>query len=616
MDPEQIERYRELLGRLAEPGDNPLTDAELVELGELSVEYGESLADTDTDDAVAEIVAAADAAGAVRAEQGVREQAGADRAAARDAALARLNGDDADTPADGDTPADADTPADGGADETPAEPVAASGRPGAQHAANNARPAVARPAGRRPPGGQLAQRNRPETPSPTQVRPAALVAAAQHPTLAQGAVIDDMGVLARSVFDAYRSGIGPGRTNIARTVRDFPEDRILSGDAEGNSRRLGAVLDAPAGLLGPRALVAAGGLCAPAQVEYEVPVIGDTGRPVRDFLTDFHADRGAVKWRDPISPAQLDDSAGVWTMGMDAANAASREAGDDPVVPVKVCATVDCPDEETHELRAVWSCVEFRNVTARFDPEGTAATIRAAQIVWARRAENLLLADIEAFCNVVLWSKKLGAVRDFLAMLDHLRSYSEQIDRVAEGVRFRVLAPRWLRRQMVLDVTRMTHTSNFDSLRIADAILTRWLDDAGASCGWYWDGLSAAAAPGGGFTPPAAPPNFNPAGNQFYTPLSGAAFLPGGAGLPIPKFPDKAAVYVYYEGDVLMGDGGTLDLGLVRDSALNASNAYLMFHESWEAAWHRGAHPAYKVAFQGEAIGSSSAPIDLTAFDD
>lgn len=36
------------------------------------------------------------------------------------------------------------------------------------------------------------------------------------------------------------------------------------------------------------------------------------------------------------------------------------------------------------------------------------------------------------------------------------------------------------------------------------------------------------------------------------------------------------------EGSFAVADGGTLDLGLVRDSALNATNDAMFFSESWE----------------------------------
>ena len=40
--------------------------------------------------------------------------------------------------------------------------------------------------------------------------------------------------------------------------------------------------------------------------------------------------------------------------------------------------------------------------------------------------------------------------------------------------------------------------------------------------------------------------------------------------------------YMYAEGSFMWLDGGTLDLGLVRDSTLNASNDYSIFGETFE----------------------------------
>jgi hypothetical protein len=48
------------------------------------------------------------------------------------------------------------------------------------------------------------------------------------------------------------------------------------------------------------------------------------------------------------------------------------------------------------------------------------------------------------------------------------------------------------------------------------------------------------------------------------------------------EFPDTFAWYLFSEGSFLFLDGGTLDLGIIRDSTLVNTNDYKMFVETFE----------------------------------
>src|SRR5207237_862330 len=50
----------------------------------------------------------------------------------------------------------------------------------------------------------------------------------------------------------------------------------------------------------------------------------------------------------------------------------------------------------------------------------------------------------------------------------------------------------------------------------------------------------------------------------------------------LTDFPDEVIWYLFAEGTFSFMDGGTLDLGLVRDSTLNAANDYQTFVETFE----------------------------------
>jgi hypothetical protein len=48
------------------------------------------------------------------------------------------------------------------------------------------------------------------------------------------------------------------------------------------------------------------------------------------------------------------------------------------------------------------------------------------------------------------------------------------------------------------------------------------------------------------------------------------------------EFPDSFVWYLFAEGSFLFLDGGTLDLGIIRDSTLVGTNDYKMFVETFE----------------------------------
>jgi hypothetical protein len=48
------------------------------------------------------------------------------------------------------------------------------------------------------------------------------------------------------------------------------------------------------------------------------------------------------------------------------------------------------------------------------------------------------------------------------------------------------------------------------------------------------------------------------------------------------EFPDTFVWYLFSEGSFLFLDGGTLDLGVIRDSTLVGTNDYKMFVETFE----------------------------------
>jgi len=352
----------------------------------------------------------------------------------------------------------------------------------------------------------------------------------------------------------------------------YPEDRQLGSNVDTNTARIDAATSREALVAAGQAaaaggaLVAAGGLCGPIEQLNDVPVLGSTARPVRDALANFGADRGGVQWREHLSFGDFAGAVGFWTLDDDEA-----VTGDPATEPkTKPCLVVECPGQAEAYVEAITLCLEFSNVTSRFDPEGTAANIAAAQIAHARIAENRLLAQIGALSTTVTGGEVLGAVRDLLTFLDHLIAQYRSFYRLDDAIALHMVLPLWVRNMIRADLTRGM-AGDLEALAVAEARIAGWFQARGVNITYHLDGLPArVAAPG---VAPAIPA-------QVY-----GAFTPGGA---VAAFPASIEALLWVEGDMLHLDGGTLDLGVVRDSSLNTVNRYKTFSESWEGVAHRG----------------------------
>ena len=77
------------------------------------------------------------------------------------------------------------------------------------------------------------------------------------------------------------------------------------------------------------------------------------------------------------------------------------------------------------------------------------------------------------------------------------------------------------------------------------------------------------------------------------------------------EFPASVVWYLFSEGTFLFLDGGTLDLGLVRDSTLNGTNDYKIFLETFEGVAKVGLE-SLKVTSPVNLWGATAATVDTT----
>lgn len=344
--------------------------------------------------------------------------------------------------------------------------------------------------------------------------------------------ISDIG---KAVFDKWKATKGSrvdGKIPVATIRAEFPESRRIGlGTPEADMRVI-------QNLVSPQALTASGGICAPAPVRYEFDGVGSDVRPIRDVLPRFDANRGAVQvFRTPGLGA-VADALGVHTNADDIAGNS------------KNVLVVNCPEPTTCTVQAITRILQFGNFMGQYFPELTDEYLRLANVAQARLAENELW---DAMCDqsTAITSGSdaaLGAIPDFLAALARAGASYRSRHRVSEETVLRAIAPSWL-----LDLLRV------DGARRAPGDATLSLSNAQIR-GWLTNyNINLVLSPDGG----------------------GQVFGAQGDGALI-NWPDTVETLLYPEGAFIFGDGGSLDLGIVRDSTLNNTNDFQVFAETME----------------------------------
>lgn len=547
-------------------GVDPLTDEELSTLLSALAALGE-----DDTAPVELIVQAADAVGLIRAENTNRDAAAAEQAAEREAAVALLRGeteaaqgDEPDGDTDGDEPDGGegdDAPADG--DDPPAEGEGAEGE-------REGEPVLAsgRPAGRRVSRAELARRRpRQAQPDPREGESdeSPIVFAHGVPGLHGGQLAsgtDEVDRALERTRDSFR-----GSTRVANGIREeirvatvqgqFPPERRLCDDdgeplAPGMvSRRIRDAIEA--GVEDTRTnrggMVAAGGLCVLPTPLYNITTFGDARRPIRDqALVSFQATRGGVTdLTPPTLPAILtgdtDAAISEWT----AQNDIDAIGGS----PVKPCQRVVCGAQRTTQIYAVTNCLTVGNFLARTYPELQNAWTTLAAVAHARFAEALLFARLQQLATTTTntttdWS----ASRDVLAVLDQTAAGLRSRHRLAMDFPVVVILPETLLTVMRIDISRQMPVGTLrETMALAMAEITAWFSARNITPVWSPD-VNAMSGPQGVSALSALPPTIN---------------------------------YVMYPaGTFIHLDGGELDLGVVRDTTVNATNDFQIFSETFE----------------------------------
>lgn len=382
----------------------------------------------------------------------------------------------------------------------------------------------------------------------------AITAGADIPGYTAGSHINDMSEVAQAMekrlHSLRRVNGGDGEQHIvASFATQYPESRTLTTDPEANALKVNAVV-------GPEALVASGGHAAPFEVKYDIFGLGSTtDRPVRDALPKFQADRGGIRFVTPPTLVRYsggtsydyDTAVGVWTAANDSATTPSPAS--------KSSLTVAAAAENTVATDAVTLQLQFGNLMTRAYPELIARHNELALVQHAREAELNLISKIDtastsvnAHVATTEAANLIGFARDFLVQVRKASVAYRSRHRIDAGTRLKAIVPAWIYDAMAADLA--LNMPGDGNLGAGEAEIKGYLGGSNVDMVGSLDLNSFGAQQG-----------------------SAAKLL---------EFPDSITWYLFAEGSFLFLDGGTLDLGIIRDSSLVGTNDYKMFIETFE----------------------------------
>jgi hypothetical protein len=292
------------------------------------------------------------------------------------------------------------------------------------------------------------------------------------------------------------------------------------------------------------ALTASGGICAPVAPYYQLAYISTMQRPVRDSLVGFIADRGGIRYVPPPFLAEITTGVGVISAAQDKAGGSTG---------TKTCQTLICPASVEVDVNSIFHCFEGGNLGQRAFPEQASQFSQLILTQHARVAETALLDQIKAGSTAVTGqSSVLGAISSLLNDILTAAAAYRSNNRMVDDAPLQVILPAWTGDLLVIDLIQ----SQFQRFAYNQDGIEQLLGTFNIRVTYTLDGPSDGLG--------------QVLGRQAV-----------GAMTPLPT---KIEWPLFHPGAWLFVDSGVLEIGIVRDSILNATNSYQVFGESWEAA--------------------------------
>jgi hypothetical protein len=324
------------------------------------------------------------------------------------------------------------------------------------------------------------------------------------------------------------------------------------------------------------ALTAGGGWCAPNSIVYDFFNIADAPAYLLDLPT-VGVTRGGLQW--PVSPAIGDvffqaggsnPASGFGNFAFSFANTSDpwlwSEADDQATVTGSVnkpTLRVPCSTFTNGRLEAYGLTLTAGNLTDSAYPEQTQNFLKLLRAAYAHAINARLISLVDSASTVGV--TPLGLATDSaasripnavaLGAADYRNRFAMRDDAVLE-----VIMPFWVRQVIRADLAWKPGVNNFDLLSVSDAQIDSLFTDENVRVQWVSDYQVRATN-----TP--------------------------GAATPMTVWPVTVNFLMFAAGTFLHGQGMSLDLGVVRDSVLNAENDFT-------AAWAEETHMIAKVGHE------------------
>jgi len=402
--------------------------------------------------------------------------------------------------------------------------------------------------------------------------PVAIVAGADIPGLSAGQPIENgkLGVakaFTERLHTLRRANGGDGEQHtVASFATLYDNAHTLDGTPEENASKMSEAVEEYA-----EALTASGGYGTPLPQRYDIFGFGTDARPVKESLPKFQADRGGISYIEPPVLTDYADAVGVWTPDMDEASAGNGGSGSDVV---KNLLVVQGAQIRTAEIDAITLQLQIGNLLTRAYPELVARHNELALIQHARLAEKTILAKIGAGSTAVTQAQQIGLARDFLVTVRRTATQYRSRHRLPLETRLQAIIPNWVLEAIASDLT--LQMPGDDTLGVGHGEIRGYLSGSNVTFTASYDQ------------------------NEFDAQTPGA----------LDGWGTNFVWYLFSEGTWLFLDGGTLDIGIVRDSALVGTNDYRMFVETFEGVAKIGIE-SLKVTQTFKVSGAASALEDI-----
>jgi hypothetical protein len=392
------------------------------------------------------------------------------------------------------------------------------------------------------------QARAPEVKGPRSDRESVLVASADIPGFAQGSRLTDMNQLVAAAHARVRTvgvttrGQDAPRYTVASLNRQFKYNL----DRQATPQQISDVLTAATNV---DALVAAGGWCAPSEISYDLfNIVCEDG--MLDLPT-VGINRGGIRF--PISPdfSSLSGNAALWRWNETqdiAAVTGTDQSG------TKTCGRVPCATFTEERLECDGVCLTVGNLMDDAYPELIANHMKLLMAFHAHKMNLLRIQELVAASVAVSGFTGLGAVGESVinnvlgALEIQARDYREKFAMCEDAV-LEVVLPRWILDMMRSDIRRKTA---LDLFAVTDSYLEGLFDALNIRVQFVGD---------------------------WQVRTTG---LPG-TSTPLQAWPTQVQALIFAPGTFVLGNGLTLDLGVIRDSVLNATND---FTAAWmEECW-------------------------------